>query len=149
MILPRQRAWSSFQKGFIVAGVVGAIIAFGTFVYAFERHYGLPSDQVLVGTWTSKDFLYYGTLYVQLSPDHNCRFFVDDSDVLATGRWYAGGNFAFFRWSVTDEPEVTHGLIWRIDKILPNEIHVHKNPNGLPFTFTRVSSPGHRDAAIR
>jgi hypothetical protein len=141
MLLPLSRAWSPLQKLLIVAGVVLGLFGFGTLIYVFERHYGLPSDQVLVGTWEHRYFDPDWPIYYQLNPDHNLRVFVGDSDVLATGRWYAGGNFVFFRWSIVDEPEVTHGLIWRIDEILPNEIHIHKNPGGMAFTLPRVNLP--------
>jgi hypothetical protein len=147
MIFPRTRAWTALQKRLIVSAVVLGVVVFGVLVYEYERYYRGPSDQILVGTW--EDPWPDGSIYYQLSANHDLRLFVDNSDVLAAGRWYAGGNFVFMRWGFSDEPEVSHGLIWRIDEILPNEIHVHKNPNGLPFTFTRTHLPGHPDTAAR
>ena len=44
MLFPRTHAWTPLQKSFILAGIVLAVLLFGTLVYSYERYYRGPPN---------------------------------------------------------------------------------------------------------
>ena len=143
MLLPRSHAWTPFQKCLIVGTAVTVLALCAAGIYYYERHCR-TSDSVLVGTWAFPP-LDGGDIYFRLDADHTFSAFDDpaqDSSSFMRGIWFGGGSFLYFRRNtfddggfVTDHPL----LIWRLESISPNELHVRLNPGGIPRTVRRVS----------
>jgi hypothetical protein len=144
MMFPRSHIWSPFQKWLVAAGIVAGVVCVSAAIYAFEHYYGLPSDSVLVGTWQFPP-LGGGNLYFQLNSDHTFSVFSDElaeKDSTFRGVWFGGGKFVYFRRSTFDEDGYVADrplLIWRLESISANELHVRLNPGGIPRTVRRVS----------
>jgi len=144
MLFPYSHVWTPWQKRLLAAGVVVGLACACVGVYVFEHYYGLPSDSVLVGTWRFPP-LDGGDMYFRLNSDHTFRVFSDDlpeKNSTFKGIWFGGGQFIYFRrptfdqeWFVTGDPL----LIWRLESISPDQLHVRLNPGGVPRTVRRVS----------
>jgi hypothetical protein len=132
------------QKRLIAAGVVVGLACVSAGVYVFERHYSLPSDSVLIGTWRFPP-LGGGDMYFRLNPNHTFRVFSDDlteRDSAFKGTWFGGGDFLYFRRPTFDEDGFVIDpplLIWRLDSTSPDELHVRLNPGGIPRTVRRMT----------
>jgi hypothetical protein len=144
MLFPHSHVWTPWQKRLIAAGVVVGLACVSVGVYVLERYYGLPSDSVLVGTWRFPP-LDGGDMYFRLNSDHTFRVFSDDlseQDSTFKGTWFGGGEFVYFRRPSFDQDGfvIDHPLlVWRLESISPDELHVRLNPGGVPRTVRRVS----------
>jgi hypothetical protein len=144
MLLPRSYAWTPLQKWLIVGTAVAVLALGGMAIYHYERH-SRTNDSVLVGTWAFPP-LGGGDMYFRLNSDHTFHVFSDDlaeKDSTFKGRWFGGGDFVYFRQPtfgpdgfLTDHPL----LVWRLESISPDELHVRLNPGGIPRTVRRVPS---------
>ena len=143
MILPQTHFWTPFQKWLLV-GTATTLIAFAAAGIYYYEHHSRTTDNVLVGTWRFPP-LGGEDMYFRLNPDHTFRVFSDDlieKDSTFRGLWFGSGDFVYFRrptfdqdGSLTDHPL----LIWRLESISPDELHVRLNPGGVPRTVRRVS----------
>jgi hypothetical protein len=144
MLFPHSHVWTPWQKRLIAASVVVGLACVSVGVYVFERHHGLPSDSVLIGTWRFPP-LDGGEVYFRLNSDHTFRVFSDElseKDSTFKGIWFGGGQFVYFRQPTLDQDgfRTDHPLyIWRLESISPNELHVRLNPGGVPRKVRRVT----------
>ena len=51
MLFPFTRSWTGRQKWFIVIATGALTVILCSLVYAYEHYYGLPTEDILVGTW--------------------------------------------------------------------------------------------------
>jgi hypothetical protein len=141
MLFPRSHAWTPLQKALITLAVVTALAAFTAAVYRYERYHRGPDDSVLFGTWQCVDVCYY-PLYYKFTPDHNVEVldFEDASSVIAKGRWYAGGDFIYLRFTqpALEFEGKREVLIWRIEEITPTEIRARLLSDEPPRVYRRV-----------
>jgi hypothetical protein len=122
--MPRAHGWTLRQRWFIAVTVLVALIALAVVVYSYERYYRGPSDSALFGTWQCISGCEY-PLYYTFGPDHNIRVSDDDaSGVVTRGRWYAGGNFIFLRFTEPPLPIKRAILIYHIVDLTPDELRV-------------------------
>ena len=143
MLIPRTHAWTPFQKWLIVATAMMLLAFCGAGISYYERH-SRTTDSVLVGTWRFPP-LDGEDMCFRLNSDHTFRVFSHDlpeKDSTFRGLWFGGGDFVYFRRPtfdhdgfLTDHPL----LIWRLESVSPNELHVRLNPGGIPRTIQRVS----------
>lgn len=143
MLLPRSYPWTPFQKWLIVGTALTLSALSGVGICYYERH-SRVTDSVLIGTWRFPP-LGGGDTYFRLNSDHTFRVFSDDvpeKDSTFKGVWFGGGDFVYFRQPtfdrdgfLTDHPL----LIWRLESISPDELHVRLNPGGIPRTIRRIS----------
>ena len=112
-------------------------------IFYYERHCR-TTDSVFIGTWVFPSLL-GDDIYFRLDADHTFRASLDPAQEASShfrGIWFGGGSFLYFRRNtfdddgfVTDHPL----LIWRLESISANELHVRLNPEGVPRTVRRAS----------
>jgi hypothetical protein len=143
MLLPRSYAWTPLQKWLITGTAVAILALCSVAIYQYERH-SRTTDSVLVGTWAFPP-VGGGDMYFRLDSDHTFRVFSDDlgeNDSTFRGLWFGGGDFVYFRRRTFDRDGFLNDhplLIWRLESMSPNELHVRLNPGGIPRTVRRVS----------
>ena len=143
MLLPRSYAWTPFRKWLILGTAVIVFALCGVAICYYERHFR-TTDSALVGTWRFPP-LEGGDIYFRLNPDHTFRAFSDDvpeKDSPLRGLWFGGGDFVYFRQPTFDQDGFLTDhplLIWRLESISSDELHVRLNPDGIPRTVRRVS----------
>ncbi len=155
MLLPRSHAWTPFQKWLIVGTAITVLALCTVAIYYYERH-SRTSDSVLVGTWRFPP-LDSGDVYFHLNSDHTFLVFSDElpeKDSTFKGLWFGGGDFVYFRQPTFDRDRflIDHPLlIWRLESISPDELHVRLNPGGIPRTVRRVQpdSPNASNQALQ
>ena len=135
------------QRRLIVAAGILGLVTVTMLVYAYERHYRGPGENVLFGTWADPDPEWDGrTFYYRLHSDHTFEFLSDlhdEESILVRGRWHAAGDVVFFSLRLEDAPD-RKLLVWRIDHISADELRIRYNPRGGLHVCTRVAlnSPG-------
>jgi hypothetical protein len=142
MLLPHSHAWTPFQKWLIVGTAIMLIVFAAAGIYYYERH-SRTTDSVLVGTWRFPPLM-GDDVYFRLDADHTFRVQSElaEKDSTFRGLWFGGGDFVYFRQPTFDEDGFVTDhplLIWRLERISPNELHVRLNPGGVPRTVRRVS----------
>ena len=143
MLLPRTRSWSRTQRLLIIGVAVLALGFLGAVVYSYERYHRGPNESVLFGTWQCGEACYYHTYY-RFRPDHSFEL-LDDQDsstVIGRGRWYAGGDFIYLRYTDPQLVELEGKrsiLIWRIEDITPSELRVRLWSGDPPLVYRRVN----------
>jgi hypothetical protein len=94
-MLPLAHAWSRRQKWLIIGVAVLGLGSFGALIYAYERYYRGPGQEILCGMWHGPNFFTYDPGYLELRRDGNFSFgtFSYDGQLVEIfgGRWYAGG----------------------------------------------------------
>ena len=100
--MPRARAWTRPQKALIVVSIVMTLASFGALIYAYERYYRGPGDEVFFGTWALEPWM-EGKDFVMLKANHDAIAFGDymgvENDYTMRGRWYGGGKQLIIRFS--------------------------------------------------
>jgi hypothetical protein len=139
LMLPLTHAWSRAQKCLLIAAVLIALAAFGTFVYSVERRYGPPDGNILTGTWEmtapySKD----SSTVLRLDRARTAawhrgawvRYAPAGQEGYSEMMWYAGGRYIYMQFE--------EGLpqIWQIIKILPDELRLRHAKRD--YTFKRI-----------
>ncbi len=141
MLIPPVHAWTRRQKWLIVGSAVMALAACGALVFAYERYYRGPGQEILYGTWHGSACIDC-TVDLTLYPDHT---FISSGESLGqywindTGTWYADFNTIFLRRRDADEQalvlmklvdvtdkelKITHGdwvETWRRGKTMTRE----------------------------
>jgi hypothetical protein len=138
-MLPLTHAWSRAQKCLLIAAVLIALAAFGTFVYGVERSYRPPDSNILAGTWEmtapySKD----SSTVLRLDPERTAAWhsgaWVRYPTAVQQGysemMWYGGGRDIFMPF------EEGSPQIWQIFQILPDELRLRHAKRD--YTFKRI-----------
>jgi hypothetical protein len=142
MFLPRSHVWTARQKWLIVSIVALALVAFGAFIYTYERYYRGPTESVFFGTWQLEDGCIDGTHLVTLEANHNAIGFGDytgrEGELDYRGRWYAGCELLVIHY---DTPEESQSIIMRILDITQDVIRVRWGGSEMQLTRSTRKPP--------
>ena len=124
MLFPFTRAWTRRQKWLIVIAAAGLTASFCALVYTYERYYGLPTQDILVGTWEHPEGMIWDPpAYYEFHANHTISHFVAYPDGREfrglVGRWYAFGPNIYVMFPKGAEPRL---MIWHIVDISDNEL---------------------------
>jgi hypothetical protein len=146
--MPAVHAWTRRQRALIVGSIVLALASFGALIYAYERYYRGPGEELLYGRWAATDFISEGTIYFRFRSNQTFSVggdFEDEFGPWASGRWYAGGSLIFLRFSGDDFAGI-RPVVLRIVDIQNDELRVRLNGEKTIYTFRR-SIPHAADAS--
>lgn len=138
-MLPFTHAWSRAQKCLIIAAVLIALGAFGTFVYSVERCYRLPDGNILTGTWEmTAPYREDSSTVLRLDPERTAawhtgawvRYATTGQQGYSEMMWYAGGSYIYMHF------EEGSPQIWQILEILPDELRLRHAKRD--YTFKRI-----------
>lgn len=138
-MLPLTHAWSRAQKCLLIAAVLIALAAFGTFVYRVERSYNPPDSNILAGTWElTAPYSKNSSAVLRLDPERTAawhsgawvRYPKAGQQGYSEITWYAGGQYIYMHFE--------EGLpqIWQIIQIFPDELRLRHAKRD--YTFKRI-----------
>ena len=137
MLFPFTRVWTRRQKTLIVSSVVFGLASVGALIYAYERYYRGPGQEILYGTWHSSNCIDC-TFDLTLYPDHTFissgesmgRYWINDK-----GTWYADFNRIFLRRRDADE----HALaIMKLADITEDKLKIAVDDGTM--TYSRIKT---------
>lgn len=144
MLLPRTYAWTQKQKVLIVTFALVVFAALGLGIYAYEHYYRGPTDAVFLGTWRDTTPIIDAVDYYRFKPDGTFDLIIDGMgsiDVVAIGKWYAGGQNIYMRVPMPEDPDEPRPrrnvLVWHIVDISPEKILVRDTQHGTPIAWER------------
>jgi hypothetical protein len=126
MLFPFTRAWTRRQKWLIVIATAALTAVFCALVYTYERYYGLPTQDILIGTWEHPEGMIWDPpAYYEFHANHTLSHFVvypDGREYRAVwGRWYAFGPNIYVMFPEGDEPRL---MIWHIVDVSDDELRI-------------------------
>ena len=142
MLLPHAHAWTRTQKWALLIATALGIAALGTSVFVYERYYRGPGEDILYGDWEAVDFLADDTIYFRFRPDQTFTaggLFDGKFNPFSDGRWYAGGQNIYIRFSADDMRVPTRVIVFHIVDIQANVVHVRLLRDGQVYTFRRAT----------
>ena|ERR1700730_14192001 len=144
-MLTRTRNFSRMQKWLIVGTVIVLLGALGATIYVYERYYRGPSEAVFLGTWHDTTQMLDSTTYYRFKPDGTFDLIIagmGSIDVVAIGKWYAGGQNIYMRVPTLDEDMPRRNVwVWHIVYISSDKILVRDTRHGAPIVWERFSDP--------
>jgi hypothetical protein len=138
-MLPLTHPWSPTQKCLLIAAVLIALAAFGTFVYSVERYYPLPDGNILAGTWEMiAPYREDSSTVLRLDPERAAawhtgawvRYSTTGQQGYSEMTWYAGGSHIYMHF------EEGSPQIWEIVEILSDKLRLRHAKRD--FTFKRI-----------
>src|SRR5437773_3138146 len=142
MHLPHSYAWTRRQKWAVLTVTALGVAALGTSAFVYERYYRGPSEDILYGDWEAIDFLVGDTIYFRFRPDQTFTaggLSEGEFNPFSDGRWYAGGQNIYIRFSADDIRAPQRVIVLHIVDIQPHEVRVRLLRDGRVYTFRRAT----------
>ena len=134
--------WPPKQKWLILISAGLGLVLLSALIYGYERHYRGPTDAVFLGTWHDTTQMMDSTTYYRFKPDSTFDLIIDgmgSMDVVAVGKWYAGGRNIYMRIPPLQDGTPRRVVyVWHIVDIAPNRILVRDTQRGDPVAWERI-----------
>jgi|GEM_PF-2413623 len=140
MLFPFTRSWTRRQKWLIVSAAAALTTISCALVYTYERYYGLPTEDILVGTWEHPEGMIWDPpAYYEFHANHTISHFVvyqDGREIRhVLGRWHAFGPNIYVLFPKGAEPRL---MIWHIVDVSDDELRIWVVRKSYEETLKRV-----------
>ena len=126
MLYPYTRSWTRRQKWLIVIATLALTPTLCALVYTYDRYYGLPTQEILVGTWEHPEGMIWDPpSYYEFHANHTISSFTiypDGKEYGSVfGRWYAFGPNIYVMFPKGAEPRL---IIWHIVDVSEDQLRI-------------------------